>query len=153
MKFQKISKTSAAVAGIGIVFAGAMLGAGIKEAATPAVEKVVETPAVEMVETPCSFTADNGQLATNPKCKPGQKTILEAKRPAVKKVWAMTEAEAVTEICEAGLQYAGDVKAGRMTKKQGKEEVRMYSTDLSKQSPASKSTLLNAGVNCSGLWK
>lgn len=64
-----------------------------------------------------------------------------------------TAEAAKAEMCTAGRQYLGDVVGGYMTVEQGKNEVRSYSTYLSRNSPASKNDLLMTGMACSGLWK
>jgi len=60
--------------------------------------------------------------------------------------------EAKEEMCEAGKQYFNDVLNGRGTLEQAKEEVRRYSTYLSRKSPAGASELRNIGMACSMLW-
>ena len=76
-----------------------------------------------------------------------------APAPAAPNYEYSTRQAALTEMCDAGKQYFGDVVAGRMTVNQGKTEVRSYSTYLSRNSPASKNDLLMAGMGCSRLWK
>ena len=63
-----------------------------------------------------------------------------------------TVAAAQKEMCEAGKQYLGDVLGRWATIDQAKEEVRSYSTYLSRNSPASKSDLMAVGMGCSRLW-
>ena len=96
-------------------------------------------------------------ILADPQSKPQAVEVAQAptapSKPApVRNYEFPTEKGALTEMCDAGKEYRGHVLAGRATVEQGKEEVRSYSTYLSRNSPASKNDLLHMGMGCSGLW-
>lgn len=101
-------------------------------------------------------TGNDVQVAKN--ATPAVEEVVEAPAPApapvIKRDYEFpTHAAAEKEMCDAGKQYLGDVLAGRMSPKAGKQEVRGYAAYLSKNSPASAPTLVTIGMACSGLTK
>ena len=94
-------------------------------------------------------------ILADPQSKPQAVEVAQAPAPKpapVTRSYEYTTAGARGEMCAAGRQYRGDVLAGRGPIEQGRQEVRSYSTYLSRNSPASKSELLSIGMACSGLW-